>query len=77
MPEMGGIEATQLIRNELPSKKQPIVIALTADAFMETKEKCLSSGMEAVLTKPIKEDELLRALSLLSHNVSTNDRSIT
>jgi CheY-like chemotaxis protein len=69
MPEMGGIEATQLIRNELPSKKQPIVIALTADAFLETKEKCLESGMEAVLTKPIKEDELLKILAHFSANI--------
>jgi CheY-like chemotaxis protein len=63
MPEMGGIEATQKIRNELPSNKHPIVIALTADAFLETKEKCLSCGMAAVLTKPIQEKELIKTLS--------------
>jgi CheY-like chemotaxis protein len=63
MPEMGGIEATQKIRNELPSNKHPIIIALTADAFMETKEKCLSSGMESVITKPIQEQELIKTLS--------------
>lgn len=40
MPEMSGLEATEEIR-KFPLHKQPIIIALTADAFEENKKKCL------------------------------------
>ena len=36
--------------------------ALTADAFLETKEKCLLSGMQEVLTKPIQHKHLLAVM---------------
>lgn len=67
MPEMSGIESTQAIRKYLPPCKQPTIIALTADAFLETKEMCLNCGMEAVLTKPLKEDELSKVLASYNH----------
>ncbi len=55
MPEMDGFEAVRNIRSI--EKKQNIshtpVIATTADAFQETREKCELSGMDNYLTKPI------------------------
>jgi CheY-like chemotaxis protein len=51
MPEMGGIEATERIRAE--AEHQPIIIALTANAFAENRERCLKSGMNDVITKPL------------------------
>jgi len=62
MPEVGGLEATEIIRKELPKDKQPIIIALTANAFAEDRVRCYQSGMNAVVTKPIVRDELKRVL---------------
>jgi CheY-like chemotaxis protein len=62
MPELDGIEATTLIRKTLPSNNQPTIIALTADAFQETKQKCLNAGMQNVITKPIKRNILEQTL---------------
>ena len=50
MPVLSGFEATIRIRNEL--KQQPVIIALTADAFKETEKRCLDIGMNCVITKP-------------------------
>jgi CheY-like chemotaxis protein len=63
MPEMGGIEATEIIRKTVESEKQPTIVALTADAFKENREQCLSAGMDFVLTKPINQVELSSVLS--------------
>lgn len=52
MPVMDGITATRVIRNT-DGFQQPIIVALTANAFSEDREKCLESGMNGFLTKPI------------------------
>jgi len=52
MPVMGGCEATRTIRDTIPKEKQPVIIALTANAFHESRKECLQSGMDEVLTKP-------------------------
>lgn len=64
MPEMDGIEATRQIRNGYAGEKvQDIpIIALTAHALHEEKEHFLEQGMNDYLAKPIKANELTRAL---------------
>ena len=56
MPEMDGRSATRLIRDaearQRSDQRLPI-IAVTADAMLEDREKCLEAGMDAVLTKPL------------------------
>jgi len=60
MPEMDGLEATELIRKL--AEKQPVIIALTANTMHDDEEKCLRSGMNDYLSKPIKLDELVSKL---------------
>lgn len=52
MPIVSGLEATETIRNMMPAEEQPIIIALTADAFAENAQRCFAAGMQDVLTKP-------------------------
>ena len=56
MPEMDGYEATSKIRlYENPSKHTPI-IAMTAHTMQGDKEKCLNSGMDDYIAKPIRKE---------------------
>ncbi|HJU45280.1 MAG TPA: response regulator [Chitinophagaceae bacterium] len=58
MPEMDGYETTGIIRKmPLPKSSIPIV-ALTADAMKEDKERCLASGMNDYISKPFKLEEI-------------------
>lgn len=60
MPEMDGITATRTIRAELSSTIP--IIALTANAMKEDREKALAAGMNAYLTKPVEYEALLSTL---------------
>ncbi len=61
MPVMDGYEATRLIREQWPAGGLPI-IAMTAHAGREELERCLLSGMDGHLTKPISDTKLYRTL---------------
>jgi signal transduction histidine kinase/CheY-like chemotaxis protein len=61
MPEMDGLEATQAIRNS--RMRQPVIIAMTANAMQEDKDECLRLGMNDYLSKPIHIESLLAGLS--------------
>jgi len=58
MPEMDGLEATRRIRADLPSGRQPHVVAMTAAAFPEDRARCLEAGMNDYIAKPASLDEL-------------------
>ncbi|HZK68007.1 MAG TPA: response regulator, partial [Paludibacter sp.] len=64
MPEMGGYEATRVIRNEL-GLKIPI-IAMTASALKGEKERCIETGMDDFVPKPFVIDELLYVIRKLT-----------
>jgi signal transduction histidine kinase/ActR/RegA family two-component response regulator len=53
MPEMDGLETTAKLR-VVPGMKQPIVVALTANAMQGEREKCIAAGMNDYLSKPFK-----------------------
>jgi len=63
MPRMDGLEATRLLRAEPRWSRLP-VIALTANATPEDRERCLQAGMNDFLTKPIDPNDLFRVLLL-------------
>jgi PAS domain S-box-containing protein len=60
MPVMNGIDATRLIRAE--KQPQPVIVALTANAFASDKTACLQAGMDGFLTKPVRRAELIDCL---------------
>ena len=63
MPEMDGFQATAAIRErELVSGKHLPILALTAHAMAGYRESCLSAGMDGYLSKPIRTEELFKAL---------------
>ena len=63
MPRIDGYEATRRIRRrETPTEHLPI-IAVTAHAFAEDREKCLAAGMDDYLAKPFRERDLLALLA--------------
>jgi CheY-like chemotaxis protein len=59
MPEMDGLEAAERIRRNPPNGVCPPIIALTANVVKEDLERCLESGMNDYLTKPIQARELI------------------
>jgi len=61
MPEMDGFAATKLLRRDSRLKKLPI-IAMTAHALVEERQRCLDAGMDDHVSKPIDPDALFAAL---------------
>ncbi|WP_375514918.1 response regulator [uncultured Nostoc sp.] len=63
MPEMDGLETTQLICQKYPVGSRPRIIALTARALERDHEECLAAGMDDYISKPMRIDVVAQALS--------------
>jgi len=61
MPVMNGFEATRLIR-ELPQGVSIPIVAMTAHAMKGDEEKCLETGMDGYISKPVNQDRLFHTL---------------
>ncbi len=57
MPEIGGIEATQILRS-MPATNDLVIIAMTANAMQGDRESCISNGMDDYISKPVKSKDL-------------------
>ena len=66
MPVMSGYEATAFIRDKTNRLRNPEIpiIALTADAFPETKKKVMEEGMNDFVTKPLEQNDLYNKIKL-------------
>ncbi len=63
MPELDGLGASRRIRNEIPTLRQPRIIAMTANAMQSDRDLCLAAGMDDYISKPVRIEELVAALS--------------
>ncbi len=73
MPVMDGFEAAKEIRLNFPENKKDIpILAFTASAMVESREKVFAGGMNDYITKPVKPFELQQKISKLTSVVITN-----
>ena len=70
MPELDGLDATRQILAEHAPGRRPRIVALTANAYDEDREACLSTGMDDYLSKPLKA-EMLEAALLRATRIAT------
>jgi PAS domain S-box-containing protein len=69
MPEMNGIEATQIIR-ETYNEQRPVVVALTAEALEGDEERFLKLGFDGYLSKPLQAHRLQKILeAIIPHEI--------
>ena len=61
MPVLDGVEAARAIRQTLPPARLPI-IAMTANAFAEDRQRCLDAGMDDFISKPVEPQQLYALL---------------
>jgi two-component system, sensor histidine kinase len=63
MPTMDGVAATEAIRALPAPAGQVCILALTADVFADTRDRCLAAGAAEVVTKPLSRDALRAVLA--------------
>jgi len=63
MPDMDGLEASRKINARWRPQERPRIVAMTANAMQGDRDMCLAAGMDDYLTKPIRVERLVEALS--------------
>jgi CheY-like chemotaxis protein len=63
MPEMDGLEASKAIAARWGARERPRIVAMTANAMQGDRELCIAAGMDDYVTKPIRVDALVEALT--------------
>ncbi|ACF13075.1 multi-sensor hybrid histidine kinase [Chloroherpeton thalassium ATCC 35110] len=75
MPEMDGLTATRYICQNWPRLERPFIIAMTANAMKGDREACLEAGMDDYLSKPVRFDDLQKALDKWGHELEHKNRT--
>jgi PAS domain S-box-containing protein len=76
MPELNGYEATAAIRAHEGSRRHTPIIAMTAGARGEDRDRCLAAGMDSYLAKPVSKDALLAMVAQSLKNRPAGDVTI-
>ncbi len=63
MPVMDGLESSRRICKKWAKSRRPYLIAVTANAMQGDREDCIAAGMDDYISKPIRVNELIQALS--------------
>jgi CheY-like chemotaxis protein len=63
MPDMDGYEALGKMKKDPEMQKIP-VIAVTAQAMVGDKERCINAGADGYISKPVNVDELIKQLNI-------------
>jgi PAS domain S-box-containing protein len=77
MPDLNGYEATAAIRAQEGADRHTPIVALTAGARHEDRERCLAEGMDGYLAKPISQDALLAMVARSMNKDADSTRSTT
>ena len=78
MPELGGIEATIMLREkEKLTGSHQFIVAMTALVMKNDRERCLAAGMDGYLAKPIRPQELDEALDACMAKRSSSPKEVS
>ncbi|MBN9660566.1 MAG: response regulator [Acidobacteria bacterium] len=76
MPEMDGFEAVRLIRSAESRDSHAQIVAITANALPEDRERCLAAGMDDYISKPIEYETLASILETVKGRIAS-DRAVS
>lgn len=77
MPEMDGLSASRCICEEFPKFSRPHIIAMTANAMQGDREMCVNAGMDDYISKPVRLEEIDRALKKCKPNHQELAKNLT
>ena len=62
MPELDGLDCAKIICQRWTRDRRPVIIAMTGNAMMGDREKCLAAGMDDYISKPVRVADLQAAI---------------
>jgi len=73
MPIMDGYKATKIIREQEKEDEHITIIAITANAMVDDRKKCINAGMDDYITKPVNKDQLSNILQKWDITIISED----
>ncbi len=76
MPEMDGLSVAREVCRIYDKESRPLMIAMTANALQGDRERCIDSGMDDYLSKPVRREEILQRLKSSHEMISRREVTI-